>query len=95
MRTKEQHIQSLAKMKRNIYFNGNLIDRTDEMQMACIDTIGTTYDEAAKPENQALLTAVSHLTGERINRFTHVHQNPAIVLLTFIRTRMTCTKSRT
>ena len=31
MRTKEQHIQSLAKMKRNIYFNGNLIDRTDRI----------------------------------------------------------------
>ncbi|MFZ0928343.1 MAG: 4-hydroxyphenylacetate 3-hydroxylase N-terminal domain-containing protein [Syntrophobacteraceae bacterium] len=75
MRTKEQHIQSLAKMKRNVYFNGSLIDRTDEMQMACLDTIGTTYDEAAKPENQTLLTAVSHLTGERINRFTHIHQS--------------------
>jgi len=75
MRTKEQHIQGLAKMKRNIYFNGSLIDRTDEIQMACLDTIGTTFDEAAKPENQALLTAISHLTGERINRFTHIHQN--------------------
>ncbi len=75
MRTKEQHIQSLAKMKRNVYFNGSPIDRTDELQMACLDTIGTTYDEAAKPEFQDLLTAVSHLTGERINRFTHVHQN--------------------
>ena len=75
MRTKEQHIQGLAKMKRNIYFNGSLIDRTDEIQMACLDTIGTTFDEAAKPENQDLLTAISHLTGERINRFTHIHQN--------------------
>jgi aromatic ring hydroxylase len=62
-------------MKRNIYFNGSLIDRTDEIQMACLDTMGTTFDEAAKPENQALLTAISHLTGERINRFTHIHQN--------------------
>ena len=55
MRTKEQYIQGLAKMKRNIYFNGNLIDRTDEIQMACLDTIGTTFDEAAKPENQDLV----------------------------------------
>ena len=75
MRTKEQFIQDLAKMKRNVYFNGNLIDRTDELQMTCIDSIGTTYDEALKPENQALLTAVSHLTSERISRFTHIHQN--------------------
>ena len=75
MGTKEQYIQGLAKMKRNIYFNGNLIDRTDELQTPCLSTIGTTYDEAAKPENQALLTAVSHLTGEKISRFTHIHQN--------------------
>jgi len=75
MRTKEQYIQGLARMRRNIYFDGELIDRNDERQMDCINTLGTTYDEAAKPENQELLTAISHLTGERINRFTHIHQN--------------------
>jgi hypothetical protein len=67
-------------MKRNIYFDGQRIDRTDEMQMDCINTIGTTYDEAAKPENQELCTAISHLTGERINRFNHIpseHRRPA------------------
>ncbi len=66
MRTKEQHVEGLAKMKRNIYCNGSLIDRTDEIQMGCLNTIGTTYDEAAKPENQDLMTAISHLTGNTI-----------------------------
>ena len=75
MRSKEAYIKGLAKMKRNVYFDGQLIDRTDEVQMDCINTIGTTYDEAAKPENQELMTAISHLTGERISRFTHIHQN--------------------
>jgi aromatic ring hydroxylase len=75
MRTKEQYIKALGKMKRNVYFNGQKIDRTDEVQMDCINTIGTTYDEAAKPENADLLLAKSHLTGETINRFTHIHQN--------------------
>ena len=31
MRTKEQYIQGLSKMKRNLYFDGQLIDRTDEV----------------------------------------------------------------
>ncbi|MBI5605975.1 MAG: aromatic ring hydroxylase, partial [Deltaproteobacteria bacterium] len=62
MRTKEQYIQGLSGMKRNLYFDGQLIDRTDEVQMDCLNTIGTTYDEAAKPENQELCTAISHLT---------------------------------
>jgi len=75
MRTKAQYIEGLGKMKRNLYFNGDKIDRTDERQMPCIDTIGMTFDEAQKPENADLLQATSHLTGETINRFNHVHQS--------------------
>jgi 4-hydroxybutyryl-CoA dehydratase / vinylacetyl-CoA-Delta-isomerase len=84
MRTKQDYINGLSKMKRNVYFNGERIDRTSELQMACLNTIGTTYEEALKPENQELCTAISHLTGERINR------SP-----TSIKTRKTCTRSRT
>ncbi|UCF84603.1 MAG: aromatic ring hydroxylase [Desulfobacteraceae bacterium] len=75
MRTKEQYIEGLRKMRHNIYFNGDKINRADEVQMNCINTIGLTFDEAAKPENADLMTAKSHLTGETINRFTHIHQN--------------------
>ena len=75
MRTKEQFMKDLGKMKKNIYFNGERIDRLDELQMPCIDTIGTTYDVIDDPEYTDLILAKSHLTGEIINRFTHVHQN--------------------
>ena len=75
MRTKEQYIEGLRKMGHNIYVNGEKINRADEVQMDTINTIGTTFDEAAKPENADLLLATSHLTGEKINRFTHIHQN--------------------
>jgi aromatic ring hydroxylase len=92
MRTKKQYIQGLTKMKRNVYFDGELIDRTDERQMDCINTMGTTFDEAAKPENQELCTAISHLTGERINRFTHIHQNTDDLHKKQDMTRMYCQK---
>jgi aromatic ring hydroxylase len=75
MRTKEQYIQGLREMRRNVYIDGNKIDRDDELQMDCINTIGLTFDYAADPKYQDLCTATSHLTGERINRFCHVHQN--------------------
>jgi len=75
VRTKEQYIEGLRKMRRNIYVDGNKIDRDDELQMDCINTIGLTFDYAAKPEYEDLCTATSHLTGETINRFCHVHQN--------------------
>ena len=73
LRTKEQYIEALGKMKRNIYFNGEKISRDDERQMDCINTIGLTYDEAQKPENADLLLAKSHLTGETINRLSLIH----------------------
>ena len=92
MRTKEQYIQGLSKMKRNVYYDGELIDRTDERQMDCINTIGTTYDEAAKPEFQEMCTAVSHLTGERISRFAHIHQNTDDLHNKQNMTRMLCQK---
>ena len=92
MRTKEQYIQGLGKMRRNLYHDGELIDRTDERQMDCLNTIGTTFDEAARPENQDLCTAISHLTGERINRFTHIHQNTDDLHKKQDMTRMLCQK---
>jgi aromatic ring hydroxylase len=92
MRTKKDYIKGLSKMKRNLYYDGQLIDRTDELQMDCLNTIGTTYDEAAKPENQELCTAISHLTGERINRFTHIHQNKEDLHRKQDMTRMLCQK---
>jgi aromatic ring hydroxylase len=75
MRTKKEYIEGLSKMGRNVYFNGEKIDRDSELQMNCLNVIGTTFDEAEKPENADLMTATSHLTGHKINRFTHIHQS--------------------
>jgi len=73
MRTKEEYMNDLGKMKSNLYYNGEKIDRLDERQMACIDTIGTTFDMFE--EYGDLMKVKSHLTGEIINRFTHIHQS--------------------
>ncbi len=74
------------------YFDGKLMDRTDEQQMDCINTIGTTFDEAAKSENQELCTAISHLTSQRINRFTHIHHNTIDLHFKQDMNRMLCQK---
>lgn len=75
MRTKEEFMNDLSKMKSNVFFDGERIDRLDERQMPCINTIGTTFDVVDDPEYEDLILARSHLTGEIINRFTHIHQN--------------------
>ena len=75
MRTKDQFVSGLRKLKRNLYYNGALIDRDDEVQQPAIDTMGATFDAVTDPELMGLCTATSHLTGETINRFCHVHQS--------------------
>jgi aromatic ring hydroxylase len=79
-------------MKRDIYFEDRLIDRTDELQMDCLNTIGFTCDDAEKQENAQPMTAVSHLTGERISHFTHIHQNTEDLHRKQDMTRMLCRK---
>jgi len=44
MRTKEEYMNDLSKMKSNLYYDGEKIDRLDERQMNTINTIGTTFD---------------------------------------------------
>src|SRR6056297_252344 len=75
MRTKEQYIEGLKKLRRNVYFNGNKIDRDHEAQQQALNVMGVTFDEAYTEEGRDLCTAKSHLTGETINRFCHVHQS--------------------
>jgi len=76
MRTREQYVDGLKKMRRNLYFDGNKIDRTDEVQRKVLNVMGVTFDAVFDPELKDLCTAKSHLTGETINRFCHVHQSP-------------------
>jgi len=75
MRTKEQYVEGLRKMKRNLYHDGEKIDRDDELQVPALNVMGVTFDGAQDPELEDLCTATSHLTGEKINRFCHIHQS--------------------
>lgn len=74
MRTKEQYFDGLKKLNRNLYFNGQKIDRDDPVLDQPKGVIGVTFDLAADPETKDLCTAKSHLNGQTINRFCHIHQ---------------------
>jgi aromatic ring hydroxylase len=75
MRTKEQYLKDLEKKNKNLYFNGAKIDRLDEHQLPATNVMGLTFDVAFDPELKDLSTATSHLTGETISRFNHIHQS--------------------
>lgn len=76
MRTREQYIEGLRKMRKNLYYNGSRIDRDDELQQPALNVMGVTFDAVRDPELKDQCTATSHLTGQTINRFCHIHQNP-------------------
>lgn len=75
VRTKEQYIKDLGRMKQNLYYDGKELDRLDDLHTPCLNTIGTTFDAFDDPEYKDLVQVKSHLTGEIISRFTHIHHS--------------------
>lgn len=93
MRTKEQYIEGLMKLRPNLYYNGERIGRDHVDLEPSIQTIGKTFDAAHDPQTRDLCTATSHLTGETINRFCHVHQTPEDLHKKQDMTRALCRKT--
>ena len=71
----DEYYGRLEKMKRNIYMGGQKVDRTDERLAGQLRVIKETYDRVNDPEWEDVCTATSHLTGDKVNRFTHIHQS--------------------
>jgi len=90
MKTKEQYIESLKKQKPTIYMFGEKIeDRVNHpLIKPQIDVLALTYEMAQNPKYEELTTARSHLTGEKINRFTHIHQSTEDLIKKVKMTRM-------
>jgi len=77
MKTKEEYIDSLRKMKFELYLFGERISNPVENPIIkpTINCLATTYEYAAKPEFERLMTATSHITNKKINRYCHIHQS--------------------
>ncbi len=75
--TSEQYVESLRKMNRNIYFMGEKLEDpvNHPVLRPSMNCLIETYDMAFMPEYEDLMTATSHLTGQKINRFNHIHMS--------------------
>jgi len=75
--TSAEYVESLRKMKTRVYMFGEKVENWVDHPIIrpSIDCIGATYDLAHSPEYADLMTAKSNLSGETINRFTHLHQS--------------------
>jgi 4-hydroxybutyryl-CoA dehydratase / vinylacetyl-CoA-Delta-isomerase len=77
LKTTEEFVQSLADLDLQIYLFGDKIDDWIHHPVIrpSINCIAMTYELARQPEYEDLMLATSHLTGEKVNRFTHIHQS--------------------
>src|SRR4030042_6317534 len=75
--TKEDYVKSLKGMKAKVFYRGQKVEdvTTHPAFIPHINSASRTYELALMPEHEDLLTATSHLTGKKINRFTHIHQS--------------------
>ncbi|HTY25664.1 MAG TPA: 4-hydroxyphenylacetate 3-hydroxylase family protein [Desulfomonilaceae bacterium] len=76
LKTAEQYEESLRKLNLKIYLLGELV--ADPVNHPIIrpsmNSVKMTYALAEDPQYEDLMTAKSHVTGQRINRFCHLHQ---------------------
>jgi len=75
MITGDQYRERLSKLKPNVYMAGKIVDRFDDRLIGGMNVMAMTYDFAFDPGFEDVGVATSHWTGERINRFTHIHQS--------------------
>jgi len=75
--TKQDYVETLRAQQPVIYFRGERVpDRsTFAAFVPHINAAAQTYELALAPEYEDLLTARSHISGNKISRFTHIHQS--------------------
>jgi 4-hydroxybutyryl-CoA dehydratase/vinylacetyl-CoA-Delta-isomerase len=75
--TGEQYIESMRKLNLQVYMFGKKIPcpADDPILRPSLNSVRMTYDLAQLPEYEDLMTVVSPYTGQRVNRFTHIHQS--------------------
>jgi 4-hydroxybutyryl-CoA dehydratase/vinylacetyl-CoA-Delta-isomerase len=75
--TAAQYEESLRKLNLVVYMFGEKIENVVDNPIIrpSMNAVAMTYTLAQMPEYEDIMTATSHITGNKINRFTHIHQN--------------------
>ena len=71
MRTDKEYRERLYAYKQNAYMKGQRIGRDHPQLEPAVNLIAESYRLAMDPEHADLFTATSHLTGKKVNIFTH------------------------
>lgn len=77
MKTGKEYVESLRKLHLNVYMFGERVESPVDhpIIIPSMNAVALTYDLALDPMYEHFAAAVSHLSGEKINRFNHIFQN--------------------
>ncbi len=77
MKTKQEYIESIRNMNFELYMFGERVTNPVDNPIIkpTLNCMAATYEVAEMPEFEKVMTATSHLTGKKINRFCHIHQS--------------------
>ncbi len=77
MMNAKQYEESLRKLNLEVYMFGKRVENVvdDPIIRPSMNAVAKTYELASNPEFEEIMTATSHITGKKINRFTHIHQS--------------------
>lgn len=64
-------------MKFKVYLMGERVENPVDHPIIrpSMNSVKMTYALAQDPQHEELMTATSHLTGQKINRFCHIHRD--------------------
>jgi 4-hydroxybutyryl-CoA dehydratase/vinylacetyl-CoA-Delta-isomerase len=76
LKSPEEYLESI-KRPVNLYMFGKKVKEfwNHPIIRPSINTVMKIYELAQMEEHKEIMTAISHLTGKEINRFTHIHQS--------------------
>jgi len=77
MMTAKEYEESLRKLNLVVYMFGERVENVvdNPILRPSLNAVAKTYELAHMPEHEDLMTTTSHITGKKINRFTHIHQS--------------------
>jgi len=90
IRTFEDYRDRIYGMKPNVFIGGQKVERSDPRLQGGMRIVRETFDRANDPEFADLTTARSHLSGQAVNRFCHIHQSAEDLLKKQGMTRALC-----
>lgn len=75
LKTKEEYFESIRELRLPVYLLGERVEEPVDNPVIrpSLNAVGMTYEIAQQPEYEDLATAISHISGNRINRFCHIH----------------------